>query len=137
MQEDGNLVITSSADPEVLWQTGTGGHPGSELVMEDDGNLLVKSLPPDLWESGTSGNPGASYSMQEDGNLVISSAREAVWATGTWGNPGATMKFVYWEGLQVVSTDGQILWRSDNGYINYALQKYEFTDDGELRILAE
>ena len=122
MQEEGNLVITTSAASRVLWQTETGGHPGSELVMKDDGNQVIQSGPEAqlLWESHTAGNPYAWWGMNENdaGNLVIlspPSARKAIWSSGTGGHDlcGYHVKMQNDGNLVILDGFGQVMWTSD------------------------
>ncbi|KAG5189380.1 hypothetical protein JKP88DRAFT_301904 [Tribonema minus] len=40
MRRDGNLVILDKAGKE-LWSSGTAGHPGASLVIQDDGQLAI------------------------------------------------------------------------------------------------
>jgi len=69
---------------QVLWATGTYGHPGATYKMQDDGNFVISDrngLP--LWASGTYGHPGAYYVMQDDGNFVILDASDNVIGSAT------------------------------------------------------
>lgn len=54
MQGDGNFVIYNWADGPV-WSSNTYGNPGSKLVMQDDGNLVVYRGGTPLWASDTAG----------------------------------------------------------------------------------
>lgn len=40
MQADGNLVVYD-ASWQAQWSSGTAGHPGAWLAVQDDGNLVV------------------------------------------------------------------------------------------------
>jgi hypothetical protein len=40
MQPDGNFVCYD-ATGHAFWATGTNGHPGSDIILQDDGNLVV------------------------------------------------------------------------------------------------
>lgn len=44
MQTDGNLVVYG-ATGNILWSSGTAGHPGAWLFMQDDGNAVIYSTP--------------------------------------------------------------------------------------------
>lgn len=85
---DGNLLLGWAVPPGgVLWASGTPGHPGSFLRMQDDGNLVLGSVASGVtWSSGTHGNPGAFLHVQDDGNLVVYSRSWGVlWQAGTGG----------------------------------------------------
>jgi hypothetical protein len=98
LQDDGNLVLYGGPDPAgqvpAVWQTGTELFRGTvlgdgvtlgpgqfilspdgafELVMQDDGNLVVYGADRAgaLWASRTSGDRGTFVDMQDDGNLVV------------------------------------------------------------------
>jgi hypothetical protein len=91
--KDGNLSLERRDERDdvvrIVWQTNTGGHPGSTITMQSDGNLVIYDQAGGvLWASNTSGNPGAYDVLQRDGNYVIY-VDVPIWATGTSGNPGA------------------------------------------------
>ncbi|MEW2255310.1 hypothetical protein [Streptomyces sp. NPDC047869] len=70
--ENGILV---GDDRQLLWETGTAGHPGARAIMQDDGNLVVYSADGGvLWASGTEGHPGARLEVQSDANVVVHDA---------------------------------------------------------------
>ena len=56
MQHDGNVVLRGPAN-EVVWETGTAGHPGARLLMQNDGNLVIyiNGWTP-VWASGSGGH---------------------------------------------------------------------------------
>lgn len=54
MQTDGNLVL-SGKDNHPYWNTGTAGHPGARLELQDDGNLVIYQGGTALWSSQTNG----------------------------------------------------------------------------------
>jgi hypothetical protein len=75
-----------------LWRSGTTGITNGSLVMQGDGNLVIKSVSSMvLWQTGTGGHTNADLVMQQDGNLVVHSAPEpqVLWQSHTAGNPGA------------------------------------------------
>jgi GH25 family lysozyme M1 (1,4-beta-N-acetylmuramidase) len=79
MQTDGNLVEYEVG--RVLWQSGTGGHPGAYVVMQGDGNLVVYSATNQpLWWTGTGNHPGATANLQDDANLVVYGGSTPFWA---------------------------------------------------------
>ena len=48
MQGDGNLVVYSAAGT-ALWNSGTYGHPGASLVLDDGGTLAINYQGTVLW----------------------------------------------------------------------------------------
>ncbi|MFD0262354.1 hypothetical protein ACFVH7_29305 [Kitasatospora indigofera] len=50
MQGDGNLVVYA-ADSTPLWWSGTGGHPGAELTVYNEGAIAVELNGRILWTS--------------------------------------------------------------------------------------
>jgi hypothetical protein len=82
LQGDGNVVLShKNPDWAPVWDTGGPG-PGSRLVMQPDGNLvLYDDAGHPVWASGTHGN-GLFLALQDDGNLVIEHPRPA-WASNT------------------------------------------------------
>ncbi|MFB7667801.1 hypothetical protein ACFC1R_28415 [Kitasatospora sp. NPDC056138] len=63
---------------------------GYELVMQNDGNLVLYSENGAVWSSGTWGHGGAYAKFQDDGNLVVyASPNSALWNSGTWGHQNA------------------------------------------------
>ena len=126
MQSDGNLVVYNESQ-NVLWASGTAGHPGAFLSLGDFGQLAVTSnsgIP--LWEpgllpAGTSLPVGASKPlpggqcrlvMQSDGNLVeYGPDGTALWASGTSGS--GVHAVLQGDGNFVVyASGGQPLWAS-------------------------
>ncbi|WP_157845479.1 hypothetical protein [Kitasatospora phosalacinea] len=97
----------------------------SQLVMQDDGNLVLYLVNtsgrrgPAVWSSGTYNNPGAHLAMQDDGNLVVyrqggDTQANAVWSTSSWNNPGAYLTM--WDGqVSLVTAQGRGLWETKTG----------------------
>jgi len=52
MQTDGNLTVRGPQN-ELIWQSGTGGHPGARLVMQNDGNLVIYDGWTAVWHTST------------------------------------------------------------------------------------
>lgn len=82
MQGDGNFVVYDPTRP--VWATAT-NVPGSFLINQSDGNMVV--VAPDgrpLWASATN-VPGSTLVMQDDRNLVVYAppTRRPVWSTNT------------------------------------------------------
>ncbi len=91
---------------KILWTSGTAGTPDAKLVMQSDGNLVIKSstAPAVLWETGTgrSRYPVSELVMAEDGNLILYSKSEPqpLWESRTGTNPGAKL---------VMQSDGNLV----------------------------
>ncbi|MFB0830309.1 lectin [Brevibacillus laterosporus] len=66
-----------------LWNSNTHGQAASNLIMQGDGNLVIYGYPHAIWHSNTHNNPGARLVVQNDGNVVIYLAQKAIWWTGT------------------------------------------------------
>ncbi|WP_175778426.1 protease pro-enzyme activation domain-containing protein [Burkholderia anthina] len=130
VQDDGNMVIyrtyvpifatgtgttgyTSSSTGSAVWKGGvsisngqsfTSGNGANALVMQTDGNLVLRRQGVAEWSSGTFGHPGAYAAMQGDGNLVVyGPTNVALWSTRTNGNPGAAT-YVQDDGNVVIYT---------------------------------
>jgi hypothetical protein len=103
MQADGNFVVYSyHGHPHAIWASGTAGHPGSVLVKQSDGNLVIYQARHAVWATQTLVGPSADLRMQDDGNLVLYAKVHSVWTwvwatdtaggqsafVGTWGGHG-------------------------------------------------
>jgi LPS sulfotransferase NodH len=66
------------------WETPTGGHPGARLMMQPDGDLVLRDAAGEVvWRSGTAGHSGARAELQDDGSLVVWSVADALlWSSG-------------------------------------------------------
>ena len=119
-------VLSSGGD--VLWWSGSlqGGQvlgvgrvltaPAGRmaLVMQTDGNLVLRKNGAAVWASWTQGHPGAAATMQGDGNLVVRGTDgRALWASWTQGHSGASL-WVQDNGLLVLySPSRSPLWLQD------------------------
>ena len=82
MQTDGNLVLYEFSAPR--WRSGTEGHPGARLEVQQDGNLVIYAVDGGvLWASQTAGRVGAELRLQADGNVVYYGTDGAIWSTHT------------------------------------------------------
>jgi hypothetical protein len=71
---DGNLVFTDTDVRTTLWSTNTAGTAPGQVVLQDDGNLVVYDAAGTFrWASGTAGNPLAYLQLDDDGGLAIHS----------------------------------------------------------------
>lgn len=85
MQNDGNLVLYGLQN-RALWASGTFQTNADRAVMDPEGNFAVYDGATRLWSSNTHGNPGSALVVQDDGNVVIySPGGTPIWATGTDG----------------------------------------------------
>lgn len=134
-QHDGNLVLYRNADGRPLWASSTWQHPGSRLVAQDDGNVVVYR--PDgrpVWATNTwvptrptavgdTMHPGQVLNVgeavtstdgrfrlvyQSDGKLVLYRTADgrALWASNTWGKPS---------GVCIMQGDGNLVLYRPNG----------------------
>src|SRR3954447_6370514 len=81
----GNLELWDTVSRRLLWHTATRGRDAAQMVMQEDGNLVIyeKRRRP-LWASGTNGNQSAYLALQEDSNVVIySQDNRPIWQTAT------------------------------------------------------
>jgi surface antigen len=68
----GNLEVHIASNGYVVWQSGTGGHPGAYLVMQADGNLVIYTASGSpIWATGTNGHAPAYLALQDNGNLGV------------------------------------------------------------------
>lgn len=66
-----------------LWASNTAGRAVSQCIMQSDGNLVIYGSNA-VWASNTVGNSGAYLILQDDGNAVIYRPNDQpIWATGT------------------------------------------------------
>ncbi|KAG0473456.1 hypothetical protein HPP92_015313 [Vanilla planifolia] len=85
LQHDCNLVLYHDQSPR--WSSGTDGKgKGCELVLHDNGELIIFSDKDDvLWRTDTGGANGKySLVLKENGDVVVYGS--AVWSTGTFTN---------------------------------------------------
>lgn len=86
MQGDGNLCLYQYGYTP-FFASGTNGNVKGAYMGGDGNFVVVSSTDQPLWSSMTAGNPGSHLIMQDDGNLVIYDPHNvAIWSTGTWHN---------------------------------------------------
>lgn len=85
LQTDGNLVLRDWNTRNSLWSSGTHGDDGVQLVLQDDGNLVLYTASQDaVWATNTNGSNASQLILRNDGNLVLQSASGSIlWATNT------------------------------------------------------
>ena len=84
--QDGSVEVLQSGFPHPLWSTQTRNQDAAQLIMQDDGNLVLynsQGAQPEnaIWSSGTYGSTNVNAFMQDDGNFVLYTP---VWDTGTY-----------------------------------------------------
>jgi hypothetical protein len=58
-------------DNSALWSSHTDNQPVSHATLLEDGNLVIYGYHGPLWESNTSGHHGSFLVVQDDGNIVM------------------------------------------------------------------
>ena len=86
-------------------------HGRFQLVMQNDGNLVLYFKDAPLWQIGLAS--GATHlTMQPDGNLVLYAGAKVVWqAPGTFAHPGAFLS-VQPDGNMVAYVGTKALWQT-------------------------
>jgi hypothetical protein len=83
MQVDGDLVLYDNNSGAPLWSSQTAGKTGQAVVMQGDGNFVMKDGyhggGMSLWDTGTAGHPGATLSVEDDGNVKIRDGEVEIW----------------------------------------------------------
>ena len=77
----------------------TSANKAFQLIMQDDGNLVLYALDAagtrqsSAWASNTSGKVGAKAVMQSDGNFVVYAAdgKTPLWSSNSTGHPGSSV----------------------------------------------
>jgi hypothetical protein len=80
------LVLYDNSQGIDLWSAPTSSL-FQYLYMNPNGNVEAIWAGYTLWQTNTSGNPGSLLVLQDDGNLVVySPGSTALWNSGTWGH---------------------------------------------------
>lgn len=90
------------------------------LVMQSDGNLVVRRGGAALWSTNTHGNPGARAVMQADGNLLIVRGDQVLWQSRTSGWNRAQAMLQTDGNLVVVAPGGYPVWWKDRDRVGGA-----------------
>ena len=57
MLRDGNLILTDKNSSQTFWSSGTSGNIGAILLVQDDGNLVIKTMSDAIvWSSNSKSN---------------------------------------------------------------------------------
>lgn len=85
-QTDGNLVGYWNATGQAYWSPNLANRGVTHVTMQTDGNLVAYAGNQVLWDTGTQGHPGAWLNVQDDGNLVVyDTANRPLWSSHTVG----------------------------------------------------
>ncbi|MEV7087284.1 protein kinase [Streptomyces sp. NPDC093085] len=84
MQVDGNLVIYDRTG-KARWATKTSGEGNTARFQPDGNLVVYNGEGKPVWASRTNGNPGAVLVLQADGNMVVKAGDAKVWAAGSEG----------------------------------------------------
>lgn len=138
---------TSSTVPILVYegQTTNPAYPGVpssvsvgnvQLVLQNDGNLVIYENGKACWDTGTNGKGGPGYTLwfQPDGNLVLRNGfsynSQSLWSSNIYSNCGNDLaQYAYFtlqsDGNFVMrfprETDGLLSIRSHINYYSYAL----------------
>ncbi|MGI5196763.1 protein kinase domain-containing protein [Streptomyces sp. CA-288835] len=82
MQKDGNLLITD-ADRKPLWDANVYGEGNYARFQTDGNLVVRNKDGEALWGAGTSRKAGATLVLQEDGNVVIKLGSNVLWEANT------------------------------------------------------
>ncbi|MDY0810580.1 RHS repeat-associated core domain-containing protein [Kitasatospora purpeofusca] len=131
MQADGNLALSSIASGQVLWSTGTGGHPGATAKLQVDGSLVVRNLMgAPVWSSQNFSRANSYLRVQADANVVIYNANgQAQWSTNTRdanaettsANPVLPTGGVIASGASLSSTSVRLAMQTDGNLVLYSI----------------
>jgi hypothetical protein len=123
MQDDGNLVLSTNG--VALWASGSVKMPVRGVVLQGDGNLVIRSgLPEANWTSVTDNNPGARLAVQDDGDVVLYRGNRAIWSTHTGSIPSCGVLLPnrgLWRNQTMRSCDGRFVlsMQSDGNLVLY------------------
>ena len=112
-------------DTVAIWPVGqwlnptdtiTSANKQFELVMQDDGNLVIYSIAATrtpVWSSNTVGHPGAKARFQDDGNVVVykPDGVSPLWASNSAGHPAPSATLTD-AGALVVGDPSAPAWQS-------------------------
>lgn len=77
VQADGNLVLYRGAG--ALWASNTYAAGSRLVKQGDGNYVLIDRQNRPVWASGTSGHPGATMFVQDDGNVVVADSAALWW----------------------------------------------------------
>jgi hypothetical protein len=121
-----------------VWASNTGGHPGTVLSLQSDGNLVAFDGNRPVWSTGTAfiDDPvcgrlepgqemrvdqpitcvnGVKLLLQADGNVVLCHGSKGVWATNTGGKSTRIFAMQGDGNLVAYDANSRPVWASDTG----------------------
>jgi hypothetical protein len=84
MHPNGDLILFSGFGRRGVWESGTSGHPGADLVIQDDGTLVIYDRNAVIWNTGIVGprrpvpDPGPSKGDRLGPNQQLLSGEQLV-----------------------------------------------------------
>ncbi|MDG4756612.1 LamG-like jellyroll fold domain-containing protein [Micromonospora sp. WMMD710] len=82
-----------------------------QLLMQEDGNLVLSQAGFPIWDTGTWNNPGAYATLQPDGNLVVSNSEgNPLWDTKTGSTAGSQLVLRNDGDLVLLDPGGSTVW---------------------------
>ncbi|NMO04792.1 LysM peptidoglycan-binding domain-containing protein [Gordonia sp. TBRC 11910] len=94
-------------------QSLTSTNDAYQLILQDDGNLVLIDQGNPVWSTKTNGSGVVRATLQEDGNFVLyNGADEGIWSTKTDGNTGVRLVLQNDRNVVVYAGDAA-LWASD------------------------
>lgn len=95
LQTDGNLVLTRSDGDVPIWSSNTSewGKPAKNLIMQDDGNLVLYDIDDNtMWNANTAGAAEAKLTILDDESMTISKDGLVIWGYWNKGKPLACLQ---------------------------------------------
>ena len=78
---DGNLVLRNASTGNAQWASNTAGDGGTNLTLQDDGNLVsYTDSGTSVWASDTAGSGADELVLEDDGSLVLYASGSEVWS---------------------------------------------------------
>ena len=94
----------------------TSSNGAYEVVLQDDGNLVLYAGQTAVWSTETNGQNVVRAEVQKDGNFVLYDQHNApVWASNTAGSPGAYLAIQDDGNMVVYRKDHHPLWSTNTG----------------------
>lgn len=130
--DDGRFEVVAVGG-QAVWTSGTSFHParlgprdalgvgqrlqspdgGYELVLAEDGNLVLSDAVGPAWESGTAGSGADRLAVAPDGDLVLTApGGSTVWQAGTAGSGAASLRLENDGRLVLVNLAGVARWHT-------------------------
>lgn len=136
LQTDGNLVLYNGSSA-AIWSTGTSHYPNllsyvnqslhvgvmypmqslstanrvDRLILQPDGNLVLRSNNRAVWSSGSMGRQPAYMIMQPDGNLVVVGVQgDAIWNSRTSGSSNKYLQLQQDGNLVIYDNQASAVW---------------------------